>query len=68
MFAGVTKLFLIEDGVAHERPVVPGVDLGDGWIEIAEGVSHGKQVATSGLSKLADGTAVTIRTDVPPGA
>jgi membrane fusion protein (multidrug efflux system) len=68
MFAGVTKLFLIEDGVAHERPVVPGVDLGDGWVEITEGVSHGKQVATSGLSKLADGTAVTIRTDVPPGA
>jgi membrane fusion protein (multidrug efflux system) len=68
MFAGVTKVFLIEDGVAHERPVVPGVDLGDGWIEITEGVPHGKQVATSGLSKLADGTAVTIRTDVPPGA
>ncbi|HJQ82654.1 MAG TPA: efflux RND transporter periplasmic adaptor subunit [Candidatus Binatia bacterium] len=67
-FAGVTKLFLIEDGVAHERAVVLGTDLGDGWVEIAEGVAQGKQVATSGLSKLAEGTAVVVRTDVPPGA
>jgi len=67
-YAGVTKLFLIEDGTAHEREVKLGADLGDGWVEIAEGVSHGKQVATSGLSKLADGTQVVIRTDVPPGA
>jgi len=68
MFAGVTKLFLIEDGLAHEHPVVLGVDLGDGWVEISEGISQGKQVATSGISKLADGTAVVVRTDVPPGA
>jgi membrane fusion protein (multidrug efflux system) len=67
-FAGVTKLFLIEDGVARERPVTVGVDLGDGWVEIADGISQGKQVATSGLSKLADGTQVVVRTDVPPGA
>jgi membrane fusion protein (multidrug efflux system) len=67
-FAGVTKLFLIEDGVARERAVTLGVDLGDGWVEIAEGVSQGKQVATSGLSKLADGTQVVVRTEVPPGA
>ena len=67
-FAGVTKLFLIEDGVARERPVTLGVDLGDGWVESAEGISQGKQVATSGLSKLADGTQVVVRTDVPPGA
>ena len=67
-FAGVTKLFLIEDGVARERAVTLGVELGDGWVEIAEGVSQGKQVATSGLSKLADGTQVVVRADVPPGA
>jgi hypothetical protein len=35
---------------------------------VTEGVAQGKQVATSGLSKLADGTAVVVRTDVPPGA
>jgi membrane fusion protein (multidrug efflux system) len=67
-FAGVTKLFVVEDGVAHEREVKLGVDLGDGWVEIAEGVAQGKQVATSGLAKLADGTQVVVRTDVPPGA
>ena len=67
-FAGVTKVFVIENGVAHERQVVPGVDLGDGWVELAEGITQGKQVATSGLSKLADGTRVVIRTDVAPGA
>jgi hypothetical protein len=31
-------------------------------------VRHGKQVATSGLARLADGTEVVVRTDVPPGA
>ncbi len=67
-FAGVTKLFVIEEGVAREREVTLGVDLGDGWVEIAQGVAHGKQVATSGLSKLADGTPVVVRQDAPPGA
>ena len=67
-FAGVTKLFVIEDGVAREREVSLGVDLGDGWVEVSQGVAQGKQVATSGLSKLADGTEVVIRSDVAPGA
>jgi membrane fusion protein, multidrug efflux system len=67
-YAGVTKLFTVDDGVAHEREVKLGVDLGDGWVEIAEGVQQGRQVATSGLGKLADGTAVVVRTDVAPGA
>ncbi len=67
-FAGVTKLFVVEEGVAREREVVLGVDLGDGWVEIAQGVSRGQQVVTSGLSKLADGTEVTVRADAAPGA
>ncbi len=67
-FAGVTKLFVIEDGIAHEREVTLGVDLGDGWVEVATGIAAGKQVATSGLSKLANGTQVVVRTDVSPGA
>jgi RND family efflux transporter MFP subunit len=67
-FAGVTKLFVVEDGAAREHEVTLGVDLGDGWVEITHGVSHGMQVATSGLSKLADGTAVQVRADAPPGA
>lgn len=67
-FAGVTKLFVVEDGVARERAVAVGVDLGDGWVEITQGVSRGQNVATSGLSKLADGTQVQVRADAPPGA
>lgn len=68
MFAGVTKLFVVEDGVAREHEVVLGVDLGDGWVEITQGISKGQQVATSGLSKLADGTQVQVRGDGAPGA
>jgi membrane fusion protein, multidrug efflux system len=67
-FAGVTKVFVVEDGVARERAVVVGVDLGDGWVEIVEGVSRGMVVATSGVSRLADGTEVQVRADAPPGA
>jgi len=66
-FAGVTKLFVIEDGVAREHEVVLGVDLGDGWVEITQGVSRGMQVATSGVTKLANGTEVQVRADAPPG-
>ncbi len=67
-FAGVTKLFVIEDGVAHEREVTLGVDLGDGWVEVVHGVSRGQQVATSGLSRLTEGTQVVVRADATPGA
>ena len=67
-FAGVTKLFVIEDGVAHEREVTLGVDLGDGWVEVVHGVARGQQVATSGLSRLTEGAQVVVRADVTPGA
>lgn len=67
-FAGITKLFVVDGDVAHERPVVLGTDLGDGWVEVTEGVTRGMQVATSGLSRLAEGVRVSIRADVPPGA
>src|SRR5262249_54919971 len=67
-FAGVTKMFVIDDGVAHEHEVRLGIDLGDGWVEVTEGASRGMQVATSGLARLADGVHVNIRADVPPGA
>jgi len=67
-FAGVTKLFVVDGGVARERSVTLGVDLGDGWVEVVQGVATGMQVATSGLAKLADGTEVVVRTDAAPGA
>ena len=66
MFAGVTKVLVIEDGVARERPVTLGSDLGDGWVEIATGVARGADVATSGLSRLSDGAPVVVKSDAPP--
>lgn len=66
VFAGVTKVFTIEQGVAHERPVTLGTDLGDGWVEVASGVGRGAEVATSGLARLADGAPVSVRTDTKP--
>ena len=67
-FAGVTKVFVVAGGVAHERQVTLGSDLGDGWVEVASGLPRGVDVATSGLSRLADGSRVSIRTDAPPDA
>ena len=67
-FAGVTKLFVVEEGVARERQVVLGEDLGDGWVEVRSGVARGMHVATSGLARLSDGAAVTVRADGAPGA
>ena len=65
VFAGITKVFTIEEGVAHERQVTIGTDLGDGWVEVT-GVPRGAEVATSGLARLADGSPVSIRTDEKP--
>jgi membrane fusion protein (multidrug efflux system) len=67
-FAGVTKLFVIANGVAREHQVVLGVDVGDGWVEITSGVGPDMQVATSGVSRLAEGTQVVVRADGAPGA
>jgi membrane fusion protein (multidrug efflux system) len=64
-FAGVTKLFVIKDGVAHQQPVRTGTRGSGGLVEITEGLAPDQTVATSGLSKLADGIAVTV---TPPAA
>ncbi len=60
-FAGVTKLFVIHEGRARQRLVQLGARGNDGTVEIVEGVQTGEQVAVSGLSKLEDGAAVTIK-------
>lgn len=60
-FAGVTKVFVVDGDTAHEREVALGVDLGDGWVEIAQGVARGVSVVTTGLSKLVDGSKVVVR-------
>jgi len=67
-FAGVTKVFVVDGGVAREHEVVLGEDLGDGWVEVARGVAADDAVATSGVARLSDGAAVTVRADAPPNA
>jgi len=60
-FAGVTKLFIVKDGQAHERQVQTGTRGRGGLVEITDGLAPDDLVATSGLTKLADGVAVTVK-------
>src|SRR5262247_966743 len=55
--AGLSKVFVIENGKAVERVVKTGAADGD-LIEIVGGVKDGEAVATSNLDKLQTGTAV----------
>lgn len=59
-FAGIVKVYVIVDGKAEERRVKTGVRQ-DSRVEILEGVKVGETLATSSLSQLATGTAVTIQ-------
>ncbi|MBI5286976.1 MAG: efflux RND transporter periplasmic adaptor subunit [Deltaproteobacteria bacterium] len=55
-FAGITKVFVILDGKAHERQVKTGIRM-EGLIEI-DGVRPGEVVAITNLAKLFDGAKV----------
>jgi RND family efflux transporter MFP subunit len=55
--AGLTKVFVIENGKAVERIVKTGTTDGD-LIEIVEGVKEGETVASSNADKLQQGTVV----------
>ncbi len=60
-FAGVTKIFVAENGVSR---VIDGLTTGregPGWIEIAGKLPQAADVITSGQTRLANGTRVTIR-------
>jgi membrane fusion protein (multidrug efflux system) len=60
-FAGVTKVFLVEGGVVRERPVAVERRLPGGLAVIrGPGLKAGQKVAVSGLSRLAEGVAVTV--------
>jgi len=64
-FAGVTKVFVIENGVARSRQVVLG-RVRDGLQELISGARPGDQVVVTGQSKLSDGVAVTLQTAAEP--
>lgn len=55
--AGLSKVFVIENGKASEKIVKTGLIDGE-MIEIVEGVRAGETVATSNLTKLQQGAAV----------
>lgn len=59
-FAGNVKVYVVAEGKAEERRVRTG-QRRDGWVEVLQGVAVGEAVATSNLSQLATGTAVSLQ-------
>jgi len=59
-FAGVTKVFRIQDNKAQSRAVKLG-RIRDGVQEIIEGVTLGDQVVVSGTTRLTDGVSVAVQ-------
>jgi RND family efflux transporter MFP subunit len=58
-YVGITKVFVLRDGVAQEKQVKAGLRR-EGWVEIAEGLQTGDIVATSSLPQLYQGAKVTV--------
>ncbi len=63
-FAGVTKVFVVENSIVHPREVKAG-GINDGRQEILSGLKAGETVALTGQTKLFEGTKVRIQTDSP---
>ena len=62
-FAGVSKVFTVRDETAQEVEIAIGTQ-GPGWVEALGGLQADDVVVTSGQSKLANGTLVTVRENV----
>jgi multidrug efflux pump subunit AcrA (membrane-fusion protein) len=62
-FAGVNKVYTVKDNKAVEVNVEPGEARAENntYVEIASGLKGGESVVTTGMSKLATGVPVTIR-------
>lgn len=65
-YAGVTKVFVVEDGVARERIVQTGVRVGTNEVEVTGGLKPGELVVIAGLTRLTDGAAVKLSGPVMP--
>lgn len=59
-YAGVARVFVVEQGVVRAREVTTGIVVGD-QIEITGGLQQGEHVAVSDVDRLADGTAVVAK-------
>jgi len=66
-FAGVTKVFVVENQVARERVVEVGIRVGSNEVEIMRGLRPGELVAISALTRLTDGAAIAVSGPVMPG-
>src|SRR6185295_16237177 len=56
-FAGVNKVFVVEDGKARAIEVEPGEREGD-WVAVRQGLTGSESVVVSGNTRLATGTTV----------
>ncbi|TMA11277.1 MAG: efflux RND transporter periplasmic adaptor subunit [Deltaproteobacteria bacterium] len=65
-FAGVTKVFVVQNDVARERVVQTGVRVGNNEVEITAGLRPGELVAISSLTRITDGAAVKVSGPVMP--
>jgi multidrug efflux pump subunit AcrA (membrane-fusion protein) len=61
-FAGVTKIFVVEGDKARSIPVETGRQVGRLVEVLGDGLPRSGQVVTTGMSKLAEGTTVVVRT------
>lgn len=59
-FAGIKKVFVIENGAASERIIKVGERMED-MVEITEGLKEGEVIATSALNKLSTGVKVEVK-------
>jgi multidrug efflux pump subunit AcrA (membrane-fusion protein) len=60
VFAGVTKVFVVNGNSAQEILVEPGIREKD-WLEVSGNLKPGAKVITSGFSQLFDGSAIRVR-------
>jgi membrane fusion protein, multidrug efflux system len=66
-FAGVTKLFVIENGKARTISDIKTGSEGRGWVEVtSKQLPETAAVVTTGQTQLSDGTPVVIREAEPP--
>ena len=61
-FAGVTKLFVVENEVVHARPVQVG-RVQNGLLEILSGLQPGETVVLTGQAKLQEGSKVRVKAE-----
>lgn len=60
-FAGIDRTFLVKDGVLEDRVVKTGRRLGDGRVEILDGLKDGDQVVVKAGDRMAKGQKVRVR-------